>query len=288
MNHSVYNRELLNIYHKSDKNEEMDKVYNMMNVAMVVNRIRPGGLIGIRSEKNANSVLDSMQRLGLFVKDIRLKVTNPPLLLFVREDNQPHRNLLASIITALDSESMPPNNSDKIPLPSDNNQSNSKLGRLLGYFNTMSALHLAENKNAAGIDVIVRHEGVETKIKVFPQKILDITPIKKDILRSMATDIGAMRLPDGFEIVSSRAFYEVDGVKTVIEPLPNRINNANSENEENEENARSIVYNSNNNNIINNMNSIRGQKRPTGGKRRKRQTRSKRSTRRRHTRSSRR
>lgn len=283
MNDISYENDLLNIYHKTQGGDTiMPNLYTMVNVAMVVNGIRPGGIIQDISEENKKSVVESMRRLGLFVKDIRWNPTGEPILLFVRHDNQLQRNLLASMITTLNRETMPRNNSNLIinKPPAPNNQSHRKLGQLLGYFNTMEIRNLAVYKNSAGIDVIVRHEGIDTPIKVFPQKILDITETKLNVLRTMATEIGNMRLPDGFSIVSSNAFYEIDGVKTVIDSLPNRVNTIHGENDGN---AESIIFNSNNTNI----NHDHGLIRLTGGKRRKRQTRSKRTMRRSRTRSSR-
>ena len=136
MNQSVIDAELLNIYNRTiHEDTHMLQTYNMVNVAMVVNGIRPGAIIASITEENKESIMKSLQNLGCFVKDIRWKKSGSPLLLFVRADDPSQRNRLTSMITALNRNENDPIDPFIKNTASPMNQSNSIIGTLIGYFN---------------------------------------------------------------------------------------------------------------------------------------------------------
>ncbi len=277
MNRAVYDAELMNIYNKTtDDPLKMFKLYNVINVATVVNNIRQGGIITEIEKENAESIHRSLQRLGLFARDIRSNVNRDPIFCFVRENDAAQRDLLASMVTALNRASMPPSNHNLINNTVITGDRNLQLGELLGYLNTMNRRNLSFYTIGAGIEVIVNYNGTTTTLKIFPQKITEATDLKTQILTQMATQIAHMPLPDGFTILSSRAMYMRGATTEYLEPVSNSINAAN-----NVSNVES-VFNSNNNANVHTLRWL------TGGKRRKRQTRSKRSAKRKSIRSSRR
>ena len=276
MNKAVYDAELLNIYNKTtDDPIKMFKLYNMINVATVVNKIRQGGIITEIEKENAESIHRSLHRLGLFARDIRSNVNRDPIFCFVRENDVAQRDLLASMVTALNRAAMPPSNPYLINITDITGDRNLQLGELLGYLNTMNRRNLSFYTIGAAIEVIVNYNGTTTTLKIFPQKITEPTDLKTQMLTRMATQIAQMPLPEGFTILSSRAMYIRDSTTEYLEPVPDSVNT---------ENNASSVFNSNNNS----NNNLLITKRFTGGKRRKRQTRSKRSVKRRSIRSSRR
>jgi hypothetical protein len=244
MDNPDYENELLNIYHKTAGDPENKiKTYNMLNVATVVHGIRKGGIIGSITEETAESIMGSMRRLGLFVKDIRLKEGEEPVLFFARENDRSQRNLLTAIETYLATKNIEPNASDQIINTSFSSKNNFHLniGKFLGYFNTMTYRNMGLSTKFARIDVRIEYQGVVTTAQLFPQKIENLTESKEQRLKVMATEIGRMPLPEGFHILSSTAVYSKN--ENASPPAAE----LNADNVANNRNNNSSEYISNNN-----------------------------------------
>ena len=227
MNTSVYHNELLNIYHKTADNLNsslFNKVYNMINVAMVVKGIRPGAILASISETNKASVVASLEALGCFVKDIRTTKTGDPLLLIVREDNPSKRNLLASMNTALNANNAPELDPLLINQSPSRNLPHETIGTLLGYFNALSRKKFSEETKSVGIKVNILVNGTSVDIKLIPQKIKVLDTTRKQTLLHMAEQIQSLDLPDGFEIQTVMPFFFSNGVSRPLQPnAPSRL-----------------------------------------------------------------
>lgn len=222
MNPSDYHTEYLNIYNRTQSGNDdskMMKVYNMINVAMVVKGIRPGAIIASISEPNKASVVASLQALGCAVKDIRQTRNGHPVLLFVREDNQPKRNLLASMTSILNLPDLPTNQD-----PTINNQTqrvnmpHETVGSLIGYFNSMSMTNLQTETKSVGIIVNVNVNDIPVSINLFPQKVKYLDSTRKQTLLHMADQIRSLDLPEGFQITSVEPYFTSNGIRRPISP----------------------------------------------------------------------
>ncbi len=225
MNQSVIDAELLNIYNRTiHEDTHMLQTYNMVNVAMVVNGIRPGAIIASITEENKESIMKSLQNLGCFVKDIRWKKSGSPILLFVRADDPTQRNRLASMVTALNRNENDPIDPFIKNTASPMNQSNSIIGTLIGYFNALPRQTMTNETKSVGITTTVFVNDTPVSINLFPQKIKVLDTHRKQRLIEMANQIQTLRLPDGFRIDSVTPYFKSNGVQyTLKESVPPKL-----------------------------------------------------------------
>jgi hypothetical protein len=207
---SPYEEALITVYDNTN-GPIQGKLYQMVNVALVAQKIRSGTLLaGIQPDRIA-TVIKSLQSLELHAKVFfyskQSQDRNEPIILVIND--KVNENLLYYFN---DFPSTPPNRNNR----ANNQKRNSQdiyIGNMLGYFNPIPILQ--DSRLPTGnlyISVTVKGlDGTTYNLKIFPQKIRLINEQIRSKLDTMADQIRTLDLPLG---------YQIENVNPIITPPP--------------------------------------------------------------------
>lgn len=208
--HSPYEEALISIYENTDRPTQF-KLYQMVNVALVAQKIRTGTLLtGIQPDR-IPTVIESLERLDLHAKSFfyskQSQDRNEPLIIVIND--KVNENLLYYFNEL---PSTPPNKNNRANNAKRNLQ-DVYIGTMLGYFNPIPILK--NSRIPTGnlyISVSVKgFDGTIYNLKIFPQKVRVINDEIRSKLDTMAEQIRSLVLPLG---------YSIENVNTEITPPP--------------------------------------------------------------------
>ena len=146
------------------------KIYNMVNLASVIEGIRSGAILTKIKEENLDSLLTKLKQ-----HKIHASVYN----------KSKDRNVYNIIIS---------NNIIK-------SGNNSNTGKILGYYNPST--DYSDYKHFLYIKLIVESDDEELTIHFFPQKIKEIKEEYEKDLENMAKKLEKLKLVEGYKILSA-------------------------------------------------------------------------------------
>ena len=150
------------------------KIYNMINLASVIEGIRSGAILTRIKEENIDSLLTKLKQYKIHTS--------------IYNKNK-ETNLYNIIIS---------NNLIKTA-------NNSILGRILGYYNPST--NYAGYTHSLYIKVIIEHDDEDITIHFFPQKIKEIKEDYEKDLEKMAKNIEKLKLVEGYKIISAEPIF---------------------------------------------------------------------------------
>jgi len=151
------------------------KIYNMVNLASVIEGIRSGAILTKIKEENLDSLLTKLKQ-----HKIHASVYN----------KSKDRNVYNIIIS---------NNIIK-------SGNNSNTGKILGYYNPST--DYSDYKHFLYIKLIIESDDEELTIHFFPQKIKEIKEEYEKDLEKMARKLEKIKLVEGYKILSAEPVVE--------------------------------------------------------------------------------
>ena len=180
---------------------ERETLYSMINFGMVVHRIRTGALM-FSTISTSTQLLEQIEQVGCFGAIIhtgRTRASATKHLCIVHADDAERVARLQTF------ESLPFSERDVA------------LGYILGYFYPISLTNAPRYNQSVQIQVTVEKDGMETSLRIFPQKVAAVLSIEqRQQLLDMASEVQHMALPLGYRIVSARPIIERDGEQEIL------------------------------------------------------------------------
>ncbi len=196
--HSPYEEALISIYENTDRPTQF-KLYQMVNVALVAQKIRTGTLLAGIQPDRIPTVIELLERLDLRAKSFfyskQSQDKNEPLIIVINENV--NENLLYYFNEL---PSTPPNKNNRANNAKRNLQ-DVYIGTMLGYFNPIPIFQ--DSRIPTGriyISVTVRNGRSTYTLQIFPQKVRVINDEIRSKLDTMAEQIRSLVLPLGYSI----------------------------------------------------------------------------------------
>lgn len=209
------------IYNRTAKDERF-KLYNMLNLAMVIHGIRPGCLVmGISEGMDILQELESIGCMGAYILTSRSGSIH---LCVVRADDAERVTLLQSIV---EKDIIISRNENVTTLQFNitdtfsTDERDKEIGFLLGYINPIALRNTLRYNKSVCIEVDVEKNGQQFTLRMFPQKVGSLSASQKEMLISMADAIRRLELPLGVTIRSAEVIVETNGVRNVIRHVQN-------------------------------------------------------------------